>query len=134
MPSYIKLLNEYLSESEHASLQTDHIDNVQNRVVELSIEDKNKVINEFFQFTLLTLLHQLFGVFPLDVIPIGGGTQGAVLGLETTRAVEGFHALSRITHRIRGPFGNVSPTKMAVKVQIITNHSAYSEKRMLREE
>lgn len=132
MPSYVKLLDEYLSNAEKSSLRQDY--NSENRDYDMSMEEKNNIFGPFYQFKLQTLLQNCFGAYPHHLQGLGSGTQGIVIALHTKKAKEGFRQLVGTSTRTHGPIGTSFPQDMVLKVQLIPKASSYAEKRMLREE
>lgn len=133
MPSYVKLLEEYLASSEIQTLQSDY--NTEDKHNEMSLEEKSAIADDFLQYQLMTIFRKVFGVKLNDQLTfMGSGTQGFVVAFQTFHGMEGFETLAKQSLRTRGPFGDSYPTEMAVKVQLIPKASSYAEKRILREE
>ena len=134
MPSYSKLLEEYLSDLEKESFSKDYTKHDKNAELNPAI---NIILNDFYQTKLLNILITYFNVNFINALVLGSGTQGVVMSIKTNKSTnihQAFIDLSKETSRHRGPYGSDFPEEIALKFQIISTDSSYTEKRMLREE
>lgn len=130
-PSYSKIINEYLTNSDIESINKEYPTQEKN-VNTRTLQEKNVIISDFFYSDLRKILSDYFGFTDIQKIKmLGSGTQGFVIGFEPTYCK--FEELSG--SRKKGPYFNNVPHKLALKIQLInTNNSSYWEKRMIREE
>lgn len=129
-PSYSKIINEYLTNSDIKSIDKDYPTEEKNTNTQ-TFEQKNVIISDFFYSDLRKILSDYFGFTDIQKIKmLGSGTQGFVIGFEPKYCK--FEELSG--SRKKGPYFGTS-NKLALKIQLInTNNSSYWEKRMIREE
>ena len=131
MPSYSKLLEEYLSDSEKESFSKDYTKHDKNAELNPAI---NTILNDFYHEKLRIILKDLFNVELMHTPVLGIGTQGVVIAIKSTNIHKAFIDLSKETSRHKGPYGSDFPEEIALKFQIVSTDSSYTEKRMLREE
>ena len=138
MPSVTKLINEYLNNSQINSLNNENSYKTnENTQSQLSIETKNKIIGNFYQYDILSLIVNTFGVLQQNVIIISSGTQGFVIKFNSNNLHSGINLLKNNYIRSRGPYFEddlKQINKIAVKIQIIDSESRFYEKRTMREE
>ena len=129
-PSYSKIINEYLTNSDIKLIEQDYPTEEKNTNTR-TFEEKNKIISDFFYSDLRKILSDYFGFTDIQKIKmLGSGTQGFVIGFEPKYCK--FEELSG--SRKKGPYFGTS-NKLALKIQLInTNNSSYWEKKMIREE
>jgi serine/threonine protein kinase len=136
MPSYSKLLNEYLTHDELKSLNSDYQSN-QKKTNSGDFDKKNKIISEFFQTQVLEITQKYFKIDFQKLYLLGSGTQGVVFGFDSNPHIlkYAFSDLSKISTRHKGPFHlDNLPNEIAFKFQLLDDTTSYWEKRMLREE